>query len=35
MAGESVFMDHVECVQEIEGCRDRVPKDFFIIMKFN
>ena len=28
VAGERVFMDHVECVQENEGCMDRVLKDF-------
>ena len=29
VTGESVFMDHVECVQEIEGCGNRVLRDFF------
>ena len=29
MAGETVFMDPVECVQESEGCLDMVSKYFF------
>ena len=32
VAEERVFMDHVECVQEIEECKDRVLKDFFLFL---
>ena len=30
VTGEIVFMDYVECVQEIEGCGNRVLRDFFL-----
>ena len=29
VAGERVFMDHVECVQENERCLDRVLEDVY------
>ena len=34
VAGERIFMDLVECVQENKGCMDRVLKGFFYYYQF-